>query len=82
LLGNRKKEAQKMPSRSAAQHRLMEAAEHDPAVARRTGISVDVAQGFTHADEKDKKWKEHQHVTSEAKKAGMSLDIFSLLQKV
>ena len=39
-----------MPSVSIAQHRMMEAAKHDPRVARRLGISRGVAEEFTSAD--------------------------------
>ncbi|HEX7122639.1 MAG TPA: hypothetical protein VF178_09750 [Gemmatimonadaceae bacterium] len=39
-----------MPSRSKAQHRLMEAAARDPAVARRVGISQATAREFVRAD--------------------------------
>jgi hypothetical protein len=35
-----------MPSKSKAQHRLMEAAAHDPAVAKKTGIPQSTAKEF------------------------------------
>ena len=40
-----------MPSRSPAQHRLMEAVAHDPAFAAKVGIPQDVGQEFSRADE-------------------------------
>lgn len=67
-----------MPSRSSAQHRLMEAAEHNPEVARRTGISRDVAHEFTEADRKNKNWRKKDHV---AQKADFSPEIARLLNK-
>lgn len=39
-----------MPSKSRAQHNLMEAAAHNPEVAKRTGISKKVAEEFVQAD--------------------------------
>lgn len=38
-----------MPYKSEAQRRLMEAVLHDPAVAKKTGISKSVAQDFHQA---------------------------------
>lgn len=39
-----------MPSRSSAQHRLMEAAAHNPATAKKTGVPQSVAREFVMAD--------------------------------
>jgi len=39
-----------MPSKSPAQHRLMEAAAHDPKFAKKAGVPVKVAKEFTAAD--------------------------------
>lgn len=44
-----------MPSKSAAQHRLMEMAAHDPAAARRVGVPQRVAKEFVEAD-KGRRW--------------------------
>lgn len=46
-----------MPSKSAAQHRLMAMVAHDPKAAKRTGIPQSVGKEFVAAD-KDKKFKE------------------------
>jgi hypothetical protein len=39
-----------MPSKSARQHRLMEAAAHNPAVAKKTGVPTTVAKEYVAAD--------------------------------
>lgn len=39
-----------MPSTSSAQHRLMQAAAHDPQFARKVGVPQGVAREFTLAD--------------------------------
>ena len=39
-----------MPSKSPAQHRFMEAAKHNPAFAKKAGISQSVAAEFVAAD--------------------------------
>lgn len=39
-----------MPSKSAKQHRFMEAAAHNPRFARKAGIPQSVAQEFVSAD--------------------------------
>ena len=39
-----------MPSKSAKQHRTMEAAAHNPAFAKKMGIPVKVAKEFVQAD--------------------------------
>ncbi len=39
-----------MPSKSAKQHRFMEAAAHNPAFAKKAGISQKVAKEFVAAD--------------------------------
>jgi hypothetical protein len=41
-----------MPSKSAQQHRFMEAAAHNPTFAEKAGISQDVAREFVAADKK------------------------------
>lgn len=46
-----------MPSKSAAQHRLMEAVAHNPKFAKKVGISQKVGKEFSAADE-GKKFKE------------------------
>lgn len=43
-----------MPAKSKAQFRLMKAAEHNPEVARRTGIRPDVAAEYTQSNVKKK----------------------------
>lgn len=40
-----------MPSKSLAQHRLMEAVAHDPAFAKKAGIPQSVGQDFAAHDE-------------------------------
>lgn len=67
-----------MPSHSEAQHRMFEAVEHDPEVARKLGISRQVAHEFTQADKDSSRWKRKEHV---AHKAGMSPEIFNLISK-
>lgn len=39
-----------MPSRSPAQARMMAAAAHDPAFAKKVGVPVSVAEDFNRAD--------------------------------
>lgn len=39
-----------MPSKSPAQHRLMEAVAHDPTFAKKAGIPQSVGQDFASAD--------------------------------
>jgi hypothetical protein len=41
-----------MPSKSAKQHRFMEAAAHNPEFARKAGIPQSVAQEFVAADQR------------------------------
>jgi len=41
-----------MPSKSAKQHRFMEAAAHNAAFAKRAGISQSVAREFVSADKR------------------------------
>lgn len=43
-----------MPSKSAKQHRFMEAAAHNPEFAKKAGIPVSVAKEFVDADRKRK----------------------------
>jgi len=45
-----------MPSKSPAQHRLMEAVAHNPAFAKKVGIPAKVGKEFANADE-GKKFK-------------------------
>ena len=51
-----------MPSKSKAQQRLMQAAAHNPKIAKDRGISQSVAQEFTKADKKAGKRKLPKHV--------------------
>lgn len=46
-----------MPSKSPAQHRLMEAVKHDPAFAKKVGIPQTVGREFADADEAKAKKK-------------------------
>ena len=41
-----------MPSKSPAQRRLMQAAAHNPAFAKKAGVPVSVAQEFNAADKR------------------------------
>ena len=50
-----------MPSKSKAQHGLMEAVAHDPKVAKRTGIPTRVGKEFEKADKGRKIKKLPQH---------------------
>ena len=49
-----------MPVKSKAQWRLMQAAAHDPAVAKKTGISKGTAEEFISATKAPKKLPEHK----------------------
>jgi hypothetical protein len=44
-----------MPSKSAKQHRTMQAAAHNPAFAKKVGIPVKVAKDFVAADKRQGK---------------------------
>lgn len=44
-----------MPSKSAKQARLMQAAAHDPGIAKKTGVPQKVAKEFVQADKAKKK---------------------------
>jgi hypothetical protein len=44
-----------MPSKSAAQHRLMEGVAHNPEFAKKVGILQSVGQDFAQADEGKKR---------------------------
>lgn len=44
-----------MPSKSAKQHRTMQAAAHNPAFAKKVGIPVKVAKEFVAADKRQAK---------------------------
>lgn len=43
-----------MPSKSPAQHRLMEAVAHDPGFAKKVGIKQSVGRDFANADKAHK----------------------------
>lgn len=45
-----------MPSKSPAQHRLMEAVAHNPQFARQVGIPQNVGQEYAQADERKKQY--------------------------
>lgn len=45
-----------MPSKSKAQHNLMEAVAHDPKFAKKTGIPQSVGKEFAEADKGKKKY--------------------------
>ena len=51
-----------MPSKSPEQARLMAAAAHDPAFAKKVGVPVSVAQEFNQADKGKKMLKQAMHV--------------------
>lgn len=51
-----------MPSRSAAQHRFMEAAAHDPDLARKLNVPQKVAREYVEADKHDKDYRKRDHV--------------------
>ena len=67
-----------MPSSSRAQHRFMEAIEHDPAFRRRSGVPKDVAEDFDAADAHSHGWKKREHA-KKAVDSGMSPDIYKAL---
>lgn len=46
-----------MPSKSAKQHRFMEAAAHNPKFARKAGVPQKVAKEFVRADKRKAKRK-------------------------
>lgn len=46
-----------MPSSSRAQHRLMQAAEHDPAFAKKVGVPQKVGADFAAADKAEGKFQ-------------------------
>lgn len=51
-----------MPSKSKAQSRLMQAAAHNPTVAKKTGLSQNVAKEFVAADQGRNVKKLPEHV--------------------
>lgn len=55
-----------MPSKSRAQHNLMEMVAHDPAAAKRLGISQKVGRDFAAADKGRKIGKLAKHVKGKA----------------
>jgi hypothetical protein len=59
-----------MPSTSAAQHRFMEMVAHNPAAAKRLGVSQKVGQDFAAADKGRDLSKLPQHVTKANRKLG------------
>lgn len=68
-----------MPSRSKRQHRLFEAAEHDPAFAHESGIPQNVAREFVEADRDSDDWKKRDRVAKKAAEQGMSPEIYKAL---
>jgi len=60
-----------MPSKSLAQHRLMEMVAHNPAAAKRVGIPQSVGQDFVQAD-KGKKFA--NALREHGKKESMKID--------
>lgn len=52
-----------MPSKSPAQHRLMEAVAHDPAFAKKAGIPQKVGEDFAAADKAKKSRSEKWYGT-------------------
>jgi hypothetical protein len=53
-----------MPSKSAKQHRFMEAAAHNPSFAKKAGIPQNVAREFVAADaRKDRRSEIAKHLT-------------------
>lgn len=50
--------ASTMPSKSEAQRRLMAAAAHDPAFAKKVGVPQSVAKDFNRADKRRKSLRE------------------------
>lgn len=58
-----------MPSKSPAQHRLMEAVAHDPAFARKAGIPQSVGKEFAQAD---RRRKAHRDAVKGGQKAPVS----------
>ena len=57
-----------MPSKNKAQHRMFQAAAHNPAFARKAGVSVSVAREFLKADEKAGKFQGKKERKHESKK--------------
>ena len=52
-----------MPSKSAKQHRFMEAAAHNPSFAKKAGVPVSVAKEFVAADaRKDRRMDIAKHL--------------------
>jgi hypothetical protein len=68
-----------MPSESRRQHNAMEAVEHDPAMARKLGIPQSVAHDYIQADKRHPGFEHRDHVARKAAAAGMSPEIFKLL---
>lgn len=50
-----------MPSKTPAQARMMAAAAHDPAFAKKVGVPVSVAQDFNKADKGSRMLKQAMH---------------------
>lgn len=57
-----------MPAQSKAQHRLMEAAAHNPQVAKKAGIPQSVAKEFTSSTSTTKGLPEHKGGSAKSKK--------------
>ena len=51
-----------MPSKSRAQHNLMEMVAHDPEAAQRLGIPQSVGRDFVTADQTSRSWKKRRKV--------------------
>lgn len=64
-----------MPSTSARQHRLMEAALHDKKVREETGIPEDVAEDYVNADKRKQSFKKA------ADSQAMTLEMYELLHR-
>lgn len=64
-----------MPSKSEAQHNMMEAAAHDPAFAKAHGIPQDVAREYVAADKSiaDHAHEHHAHDGHDGKQGDRSL---------
>ena len=56
-----------MPSKSKKQEKLMRAAAHDPAFAKKAGVPQDVAQEFNKADEMQRRGNALLYVKKPAK---------------
>lgn len=57
-----------MPAKSKAQNRLMQAAAHNPAIAKKTGVPQSVAKEFTSSTQSTKGLPEHKDSGGKGKK--------------